>query len=144
MKKIIEVAMIVVLSCAFISAQNTSSTSQGTMGTMGQDQGSQNPQMQNMGQMRAMHEEMMKNMRADVDSMKATLQQMQNQLGTVSDTSVHQQLQWNVDLWQKLLNNLDKHLAMMNQMMNSHPGMMMRQKGMTKGGPNQSGPQPSK
>lgn len=123
MKKMIQIAVLVVLSCASILAQRPTAP-----GGKGQ------PKMQNMEKMRVMHEEMMKDMQADIDSMKSTVTQMKAQLPKISDASVHQQLQWNVDLWQKMLDDMDKHMSMMKQMMESHGDMMMRHDTMMKGG----------
>jgi len=85
--------------------------------------------------MRAMHEEMMKGMQADLDAMKATLQQMKGQMDKVNDPAVRQQMQWNAELWGKMLDNMDKHMAMMKHMMESHPGMGPG--GMMRGNPQQ-------
>jgi len=127
MKRIVEVAVLMVLSCMLALAQNTPA-----QGGMTQDKGQPMSGMQGMEKMRTMHEQMMKDMQTDLDAMKATLGQMKGQLSKVSDSSVHQQLQWNVDLWQKMLDNMDKHMAIMKQMMESHQDMMMHHKAMMK------------
>jgi hypothetical protein len=80
-------------------------------------QGRKAQRAQNMQQMRDMHDQMMKDMQADLDSMRATLKQMQDQLDKVSDPATRQELQWNSELWQKTADNMEKHMEMMKHMM---------------------------
>lgn len=136
MEKVTKAFVFATLTCMLITAPTARAQDE-----MGQAKGQQMSK-QNMDKMRAMHEEMMKGMQADLDSMKATLEQMKGQLGKVSDAAVHEQLQWNVDLWQKMLDNMDKHMTMIKQMMESHKGMMMHHNGMMKGSPSQRPPSP--
>jgi TolA-binding protein len=87
----------------------------GTGGKMGQQQN-----------MSAMHDQMMKSMQADLDSMQSTLQKMKDQLSKVSDQSTKDQLQLNINMWQSLIENMNKHLTMMKQMTGPGHGTMMR------------------
>jgi septal ring factor EnvC (AmiA/AmiB activator) len=79
-----------------------------------------------MGQQQNRHEQAMKNMQADVDSMQANLKKMKEQLGKVSDQPTKDQLQLNIDMWQSLIDNMNKHLTVMKQMMGPGQGPMMR------------------
>lgn len=76
--------------------------------------------------MAAMHEQMMKSMQADLDSMQSTLQKMKDQLSKVSDQPAKDQLQLNISMWQSLIENMNKHMTMMKQMMGPRHGTMMR------------------
>lgn len=136
MKKVI---VVLVVSCLLASAQKPPA-----QGSAGQNKDQQMSRMQGTEQMQAMHEQMMKDMQGDIDSMKATLSQMKGQLAKISDSSVRQQLQWNVDLWQKMMDNMEKHMTMMKSMMESHQDMMMRHRGMMKGGSTRQNPPPPK
>ena len=78
-------------------------------------------QRQNMA---AMHQQMMQSLQADLDAMRANLQKMKDQLGKVSDPSTKEQMQLNIDMWQTVLDNIDKHMTMMKQMMGSRHGRM--------------------
>ena len=75
--------------------------------------------------MAAMHDQMMKSMQADMDSMRSNLQKMKDQLSKVSDPSTKDQLQLNINMWQTMIDNMDKHMSMMKGMMGSGHGMMM-------------------
>ena len=81
--------------------------------------------MERQQKMSAMHEQMMKDMQTDLDSMRANLQKMKDQLSKVTDQSTKDELQVNIDMWQSLINNMDKHMSMMKQMMGPGHGMMM-------------------
>jgi len=56
--------------------------------------------MHGMHEMSKMHEQMMKDMQTDLDSMRSTLQKMKDQIGKVSDRGTKDQLQLNIDMWQ--------------------------------------------
>lgn len=75
--------------------------------------------------MGAQHEQMMKNMQADLDAMKANLQKMKDLLGKTKDASAKEQLQLNINMWQSVLDNMDKHLQMMKGMHEQGMGMGM-------------------
>ena len=75
--------------------------------------------------MAAMHDQMMKSMQADMDSMRSNLQKMKDQLSKVSDPSTKAQLQLNINMWQTMIDNMDKHMSMMKGMMGAGHGMMM-------------------
>lgn len=124
MVRLMNVFFALVLVGSVALAQNPPGQS-GMAGRMGQQQ-----------KMSAMHEEMMKSMQADLDTMKGNLQKMKDQLGKISDRSTKDELQVNIDMWQSVINHMDKHMSMMKEMMGSGPGMMMR--------PNQNQPPPKK
>jgi hypothetical protein len=67
-------------------------------------------------QMAGMHEKMMKDMQADMDGMKANLQKMKDLLAKTKDASAKEQLQLNVNMWQSVVDNMDKHMQMMKHM----------------------------
>ena len=125
MKRILKLMMLTVLFSGLACAQQS--------GAM--EQGSQQGQMpmggmhgQNMQNMQQQHMQMMKGMQADVDTMRATLQKMKDQLAKVKDPQVKQTLQLNTSLWETLVSNLEKHISMLNSMMEmrqSGQGMMM-------------------
>ncbi len=83
------------------------------------DQKSQTSGM-GMHEMSNMHEQMMKDMQADLDSMRSNLQEMKDQIGKVSDRGTKDQLQLNIDMWQSLIAHMDKHMAAMKKMMSAH------------------------
>lgn len=86
------------------------------------DQPGKTGQQQDMA---AMHDQMMKSMQADLDTMRSNLQKMKDQLNKVSDRSTKDQLQLNISMWQTLIDNMAKHMAMMKEMMGTGHGMMM-------------------
>jgi hypothetical protein len=65
---------------------------------------------------------MMKDMQADLDSMRSNLQEMKDQIGKVSDRGTKEQLQLNIDMWQSLIGHMDKHMAAMKKMMSAQKG----------------------
>jgi hypothetical protein len=87
----------------------------------GIDQKSQTSGM-GMHDMSKMHEQMMKDMQADLDSMRPNLQKMKDQIGKVSDRGTKDELQLNIDMWQSLIAHMDKHMAAMKKMMSAHSG----------------------
>jgi hypothetical protein len=76
-----------------------------------------------MHEMSKMHEQMMKDMQANLDNMRASLQEMKDQIGKVSDRGTKDQLQLNIDMWQSLIDHMDKHMATMRKMMGAHSPM---------------------
>jgi hypothetical protein len=72
--------------------------------------------MHGMHDMSKMHEQMMNDMQADLDSMRSNLQKMKDQIGKVSDRGTKEQLQLNIDMWQSLIGHMDKHMAAMKKM----------------------------
>jgi predicted nucleic acid-binding Zn-ribbon protein len=69
-----------------------------------------------------MHEQMMKDMQGDLDSMRSNLQKMKDQVGKVSDRETRNQLQLNIDMWQSFVDHMDKHMDAMKQMTSAHHG----------------------
>ena len=67
--------------------------------------------------MSKMHEQMMKDMQSDLDSMRSNLRKMKDQIGKVSDRGTRDQFQLNIDMWQSLVDHMDKHMAAMKNMM---------------------------
>ncbi len=102
------------LAASVALAQNPPSGQPGMGGKMGEQQ-----------KMSAMHEQMMKSMQADLDSMQANLKKMKDQLSKVSDQPTKDQLQLNITMWQSLIDNMNKHMTMMKQMMGPGHGPMM-------------------
>jgi hypothetical protein len=45
---------------------------------------------------------------------------MKDQIGKVSDRGTKDQLQLNIDMWQSLIDHMDKHMAIMKKMMGAH------------------------
>jgi Skp family chaperone for outer membrane proteins len=78
--------------------------------------------MHHMHDMSKMHEQMMKEMQADLDNMRSNLQKMKDQIGKVSDRGTRDQLQLNIEMWQSFIDHMDKHVAAMQKMMNAHEG----------------------
>ena len=78
--------------------------------------------MHHMHDMSKMHEQMMKDMQGDLDSMRSNLQKMKDQIGKVSDRGTRDQLQLNIDMWQSLVDHMDKHMDEMKKMMGVHHG----------------------
>ncbi len=73
--------------------------------------------MNHMHGMSKMHEQMMKDMQSDLDSMHSNLRKMKDEIGKVSDRDMRNQLQLNIDMWQSLLDHMDKHMTAMKNMM---------------------------
>ena len=96
----------------------------GTGSRMSQDQtpGTGMMGMHHMHDMSKMHEQMMKDMQGDLDSMRSNLQKMKDQIGKVSDRATRDQLQLNIDMWQSFVDQMDKHMDAMKKMMNAHEG----------------------
>ena len=88
-----------------------SGTGQDRPGTMG---------MHHMHDMSKMHEQMVKDMQGDLDSMRSNLQKMKDQIGKVSDVRTRDQLQLNIDMWQSLVDHMEKHMDTMKKMMGAH------------------------
>lgn len=65
----------------------------------------------------AMHDQMMKDMQANLDTMRATVQKMKDQLTKVTDASTRDQLQLNISLWEATVSDMDQHMKMMQSMM---------------------------
>ena len=93
----------------------------GTGSGMSQDQ-APGPGMMGMHHphdMSKMHEQMMKDMQGDIDGMRSNLQKMKDQIGKVSDRETRNQLQLNIDMWQSLVDHMDKHMDAMKNMMST-------------------------
>ena len=88
----------------------------GTGGRMSQEQTACTG-MHHKHDMSKMHEQMMKDMQSDLDSMRSNLRKMKDQIGKVSDRGTRDQLQLNIDMWQSLVDHMDKHMAAMKNMM---------------------------
>ena len=78
--------------------------------------------MHGMGKMGAWHEEMMKSDRADLDAMRAQLKKMREQTARASDQSRKEEMQLNNDMWQSLIDHMDKHMMKMKKMTESRRG----------------------
>ena len=78
--------------------------------------------MHHMHDMSKMHDQMMKDMQADSDNMRANLQKLKDQIGKVSDRATRDQLQLNIEMWQSLIDHMDKHMTEMKNMMGAHEG----------------------
>jgi hypothetical protein len=86
------------------------------------DQPTEAGQQQSMA---AMRDQMLKSMQTDLDTMRSNLEKMKDQLSKVSDQSTRNQLQLNISMWQTMIDNMDKHLTMMKEMMGPRHGMTM-------------------
>ncbi|MFI5105976.1 MAG: hypothetical protein ACHP79_13710, partial [Terriglobales bacterium] len=73
--------------------------------------------------MGAMHEQMMKDMQADLDGMKANLQKMKDLAAKTNDPAAKDQLQLNISMWQSVIGNMEKHMHMMKAMHEHGMGM---------------------
>lgn len=71
------------------------------------------------GGMSTRHEEMAKQARADMEAMRAQLQKMRDQTALIADQSRQQEMQLNNDMWQSLLDHMDRHMTKMAEMMDS-------------------------
>lgn len=76
--------------------------------------------MHHMHDMSGMHGQMMKDMQADVDTLRSNLQKMKDQVGKVADRGTRDQLQLNIDMWQSLIDHMDNHVSQMKKMMDAH------------------------
>lgn len=65
------------------------------------------------------HEDMKKQARAELDAMRAQLQKMRDQTAMISDQSRQQDMQLNNDMWQSLVDHMDRHMTKMAEMMES-------------------------
>jgi hypothetical protein len=63
----------------------------------------------------------MDEMKDQVAHMRATLEKMKDNLSHITDPSLHQQAQYDVDLWEDMVH----HMEQMSRMMAGHPGMGM-------------------
>ena len=123
MKRIATSLVCLVFAGGLSLAQNTAEHPP-TSSRMSQDQtpGTGMMGMHHMHDMSKMHEQMVKDMQADLDSMRSNLQKMKDQIGKVSDRATSDQLQLNIEMWQSFVDQMDKHVAAMKRMMNAHEG----------------------
>lgn len=89
-----------------------------SMNTM-QESAKKAESMHGMDKMSIRHQEMMKDERSDLDAMRAQLQKMRKQTARVSDQSRKEEMQLNNDMWQSLIDHMDKHMTKMKNMMES-------------------------
>lgn len=61
----------------------------------------------------------MMNMEDQTAKMRATLEKMKANLGKISDPALKQQAQYDVDLWEEMI----QHMESMSRMMKAHEGM---------------------
>ncbi len=94
-----------------------------SMNTMHEDAKKAGP-MHGMDKMSTRHEEMMKNEQTDLDAMRAQLQKMRDQTARVSDQSRKEEIQLNNEMWQSLIDHMDKHMMKMKNMMESRQGAL--------------------
>lgn len=115
MRHLLGFFLFALLACSAVPAQTTNQKSSG--------------EKQNMS---GMHDQMMKSMQADLDALRANLQKMKDQLSNVKDSATKDQFQLNIQMWQSVVDDMDKHMQMMQHMMGG--GMMdhgsMQHKGM--------------
>ena len=90
---------------------------------MGQKSQTSGMGMHGMHNASKMHEQMMEDMQTDLESMRSNLQKMKDQIGKVSDRGTKDQLQLNIDMWQSLIDHMDKHMAGMKKMMSAQKGV---------------------
>ena len=123
MKRIATLLVCLVFAGGLSLAQNAAEQP-ATGSRMSQDQtpGTGMMGMHHMHDMSKMHEQMVKDMQADLDSMRSNLQKMKDQIGKVSDRATRDQLQLNIDMWQSFLDQMDEHIAAMKKMMTTHEG----------------------
>lgn len=108
-----------------------------SMKTMHEDASKAEP-MHGMDKMSARHEEMLKNERTALDAMRAQLQKMRDQAAGVSDQSRKEELQLNNDMWQSLIDHMDRHMTHMKAMMEVRQGMPPNRGGAMGGSPHYS------
>lgn len=72
-----------------------------------------------MRDMKGRHEKMMQSSQSDLAAMRAQLQKMREQTARMSDPSRKDAQQLNNDMWQSLIDHMDKHMTKMNSMMHS-------------------------
>ena len=93
-----------------------------SMHTM-QDAATKADAMPAKGGMSSRHEEMTKQARTDMEAMRAQLKKMRDQTAGISDQSRQQDMQLNNDMWQSLIDHMDRHMTKMAEMMDSkHSG----------------------
>ena len=93
-----------------------------SMHTM-QDAATKAQDMPGKGGMSARHEEMTLQVRTDMAALRAQLQKMRDQTARISDQSRQQDMQLNNDMWQSLIDHMDRHMTKMAEMMDStHSG----------------------
>ena len=123
MKRIATLLVCLVLLGGLSIAQNPPEQP-GTGGAMSQDHtaGTGMMGMHHMHDMSKMHEQMMNDMQSDLDNMHSNLRKMKDQIGKVPDPGTRAQLQLNIDMWQSLVDHMDRHMAAMKSMMGAHKG----------------------
>ncbi len=120
MKRIATLLVCMAFLGTLILAQNSPET--GTRTSQDQTRGTSTMGMNHMHDMSKMHEQMMKDLQADLDNMRSHLQRMKDQIGKVSDRGTRDQLQLNIDMWQSLIDHMDKHMDAMKKMMSGPQG----------------------
>jgi uncharacterized protein HemX len=95
-------------------------------------------------QMQAFHQQQIAAMRADLDKLKKSLAAMQANIPNIKDINERARWQDNIDMWQVLINHMDRMVSHMEQMGPGGPGAQgMRGPGMGPGmgmGPGPGGP----
>ncbi len=86
--------------------------------------------MQASGDMQAMHEQHMQQMKQSVAKMKALLQDMKANAAGLSGKE-KATMDANIQLWQMMIDHMDQMMNNMSMMMNMHGGMMQPQGGTT-------------
>ena len=74
-------------------------------------------------QMMQQHQQGMAEMKADMEKMRRMVLMMRSEALKVQDVSTRDAMQTNADLWNALLDHMQKHMTQMEQM--PHPGMGM-------------------
>lgn len=70
-----------------------------------------------------MHDQMMKDMQENLDTIHATVQKMKDQLAKVADVSTRDQLRLNISLWESTVGDMEKHMHMMQSMIRHEEDM---------------------
>jgi len=76
-----------------------------------------NKGMHSGGANSAKHRQHMKEAQSNLNALHANLEKMKAQVGQALDPTRKTELQLNADMWQALLNGMEKHLAQMKSMM---------------------------
>lgn len=72
--------------------------------------------------MSGQHQTMLKSAQDDLDGMRRQLEIMKEQTGDIADQSRREGMELNNDMWQGLIEHMDKHMAQMQNMMSSQDG----------------------
>lgn len=114
-------SFLLMFSTAFLSAQTTPATTPGPAQSATPPGSMRRPLRRDMGAIQRRHTQEMK---AQVEKMRATLQQMKENLAKVENPALQRQSQFDVDLWEAMVTHMEDMVGRMSEGNGMGMGMM--------------------